>query len=243
MYLIFENKKIMSNFTLYTDLVIIVDRSGSMISMNNGHVEQIYSLIKTQQQLCIDKPEAETKLTIITFDDVITNVVLNKNLSSYDIPEIEYFIDELKPRGLTSLFDAVIKGVNEQKKRCETHIKSLNRELRSLDPKINRIVYVITDGYDNKSTKTIENMKELLDTEEEDKYFNTIFLGANIGDVEKLSRTMGFTPERSLTINPTYNGANVGMGHASNLIRGISTSARTESFQFTNLERSITKDA
>jgi len=119
----------------------------------------------------------------------------------------------------------------------------LNRELRSLDPKINRIVYVITDGYDNKSTKTIENMKELLDTEEEDKYFNTIFLGANIGDVEKLSRTMGFTPERSLTINPTYNGANVGMGHASNLIRGISTSARTESFQFTNLERSITKDA
>lgn len=230
----------MEYYKIYTDIVLIVDRSGSMTSMNNAHIEQIYNLINEQKELS-KECDNEIKMSIITFDNIIEEPLLSVSMNHYEVPEIQTFQKMFEPRYTTSIYDAVIKGVSLQKERTDKYISSLHREVRSLNPKVARIVYIITDGYDNTSKSTINDMRMLLEEERKDKYFNTIFLGANIGDVEKKAYDYGLNHSTAMTFTPNYHSATIGMREANYLIRSISSGTQEVSdVGFTQLQRDNT---
>lgn len=227
----------MSNFTIFTDLLIIVDRSGSMESMKYAHVEQIYSLIHEQQKHSKEN-DIDTHITLISFDNITEKIIDNQNIQTYNIPEYEYFKYNLSPRGTTRFFDTVIESIEQQKERVQNQMNEYNREVKNLEPCIKRIVYVLTDGHDNVSKKNISELKQFLENENTDEHFNTIFLAANIGDVEELSVQMGFNPRTALTIGNNYDDATYAMSQATMLIREISSNNEsTENFGFTPLQR------
>lgn len=229
----------MAEFTLYTDLFIVVDRSGSMSSMNGGQIEQIYKLINEQKDLSL-KNDINTRISLVSFDDDQEYIVDNINLKEYDVPDYAFFNDKLKPRGCTRFYDTVIECIKKQKDNIKDEISKMHREVKTLDPNVKRILYVLTDGFDNMSKSSVIDLKLMLEEERNDSHFNTIFLGANIGDVEEIAESMGFNRTSALTIGNNYETVSYAMSQVNNMIRMSSLNSQDNdpnAFTFSPLQR------
>lgn len=225
----------MSLFTVFSDISIVVDRSGSMASLHGAQVEQIYKLICDKKQESIDN-NTDVYLSLTTFDDQ-TETIINDKLNDYIIPSYQFFREKMSARGTTKFYDTVIECVDEQKKRVASNIKLLPRRVKRLEPAVSRIMYILTDGYDNASKHSRTYLKEIMEKERKDEHFTVIFLGANIGDVEETADTYGFSKDTALTIGNDYRNASIAMDQANSLIRDISQGAKNVAF--TPLQRQM----
>jgi Mg-chelatase subunit ChlD len=111
---------------------MVVDRSGSMASIKIEAENGINAFIGSQKA-GTDK----VTFSLYEFDNEVDKV------QSCDISEARPYI--LKPRGMTSLCDAVCSAIAE----TQAHIKNLNNMQR---PKL-VIMIVVTDGQENNSKK------------------------------------------------------------------------------------------
>lgn len=161
----------------YTFLAIIVDRSGSMINMQNEAENAINRFINDQ------KTNNECSLFLVTFDDQIE--------ANYyeDINSFEEFV--LVPRGTTALYDAIGHTVNEI---------GISLERRSEFERPDSVIVVImTDGFENASqTFNKAGIKNLIQQQTNDYNWKFIFLGAN-QDAVLVGQTIGISADSSLT--------------------------------------------
>jgi hypothetical protein len=207
-------------FTLGTDLHIIVDRSGSMQSMGDTPANQIRQLLEDQKKIAQETGK-KIVVTLTTFDDKAENVLENIDISDYDIPDIAYFKDILKPRGCTRFYDTVIEAIANQKARVKSW--PMANSVRKLKPVIGRALYVLTDGYDNSSHMSVGQLRSCMKTNQQLAGFNAIFLAANIGNAQEVGASMGFNPDTSLTIDAGRQRSANGMMAAASLLRAISS--------------------
>ena len=117
-----------------TELVFILDRSGSMRGMEKDTIGGYNSMLDKQK-----KEEGEAYVTTILFDDRTETIHDRVNLR--EVPEItekEYYV-----RGCTALLDAVGSTIR--------HIDTVHRYAREEDRPEKTIVIIITDGYENAS--------------------------------------------------------------------------------------------
>ena len=82
----------------FTDITILLDRSGSMATIKNDMEGALKTFIAEQQALD-DEHEYKTTLTFIEFDHEYKVVVRGEKLKNFELPEF-------KPRGMTALLDA-----------------------------------------------------------------------------------------------------------------------------------------
>ena len=206
-----------------TDLEIVVDKSGSMSSMGDVPAEQIHKLIKDQRQLALDENRKIT-LSLTVFDNASNTVIDSLDLHdpNIEIPGFQDVKTMLTPGGLTRFYDTILDRVASQKARSKSTIKALPYSIRSLNPKINRVLYVLTDGEDNSSFMGMQKLRQCLNTQKALGFFTAVFLAANIGNAEVVGEQMGFDAETSLTIGNTPQFASVGMNHANSLLRAVS---------------------
>jgi len=144
-----------------TDIVVILDRSGSMETAAKDHEGGLNSFVQDQRELAGD-----VRFTLIQFDSE------NPCEVQYDgVPMEEVQRCRLIPRGGTPLLDAVGKGV--------THVRErLIREQRKPDLVI---CMIITDGEENSSLEFQKaTVKSLIERCERDEGWKFLFLGANI---------------------------------------------------------------
>jgi hypothetical protein len=140
------------------DLLVLLDRSGSMQDAKKDHEGGLRSFVEDQRDV-----EGDVRLTFIQFDTVDACEVI------YDrVPLAEVKTEEivLLPRSGTPLLDAVGRGV--------THLRS------KLPPGRQVVVLVITDGEENSSHEWTKDRVKALVTELEAANWNFLFLGANI---------------------------------------------------------------
>tara|TARA_B110000977_G_C11084786_1_gene494259 strand:- start:3154 stop:4074 length:921 start_codon:yes stop_codon:yes gene_type:complete len=206
-----------------TILDAIVDASGSMSSMGNAPPEQILQLMNDQRKLALESG-IKIYFSLTVFSDIPTLMIDKANLSDpdYEIPTFSDLRDMLEPCGLTRFYDTVIERVAAQKADSNSILKALPYSLRSLNPTINRVVYVLTDGDDNRSTMGISDLRNCLNTNKTQNGFTAVFLAANIGNAEVVGANMGFDADTSLTIGNDAHYASVGMNHATSLLRACS---------------------
>jgi len=206
-----------------TDLEVVVDKSGSMSSMQDVPAEQIHQLIKDQHELALEEGRKIT-ISVTVFDTASNTVMDHVDLSdpNYVIPTFEEIKAMLSPSGLTRFYDTIIERVASQKARAKTILKTLPYSIRSLNPRINRVLYVLTDGEDNQSCFGMQHLRQCLNTQKALGCFTAVFLAANIGDAEVVGEQMGFDADTSLTIGNTPQFASVGMNHANSLLRAVS---------------------
>jgi uncharacterized protein YegL len=142
-----------------SDIIIILDHSGSMKSMGNEPIQSINAFLKEQKNNCI---EDGSTFTLVIFDNkyrVITDHIPIKDVD--DILESTY-----NPTGGTALNDAI----------CFTITKEL--ELHNTD---NKIVLIITDGEENSSqTFSSVDTRNMVSDCREKHNWEFIFIGANI---------------------------------------------------------------
>jgi uncharacterized protein YegL len=161
-----------------TDITIILDRSGSMMSMRNEAQASLNTFIKEQKE---NKEEAT--FTLVQFDDKYD--IVHDGIDLQKVPKIT-----LEPRGLTALLDAIGKTVNHTKERLELKGK--------IDQPDKVIIVIITDGMENasKEFRNADDIKKLVIARQDEDKWQFIFLGTSIEgfDVHATGLSYGFNP-------------------------------------------------
>ncbi len=173
--------------TKKTELICIVDRSGSMQSMKDDAIGGFDAMIKNQKVI-----EGEMFVTLVTFDDRAETIY--QALPLDHVPSLM-----LEPRGSTALLDAI--GM--------TLLKQNERILKDGDADL-VIVAILTDGQENASREyKIERVQELIKQAEEKKW-EFIYLGAN-QDAFSVAQSMGFSAnsQRHTRAYDSYSSASV----------------------------------
>lgn len=143
-----------------TELVFIVDKSGSMRNLVNDTIGSFNSVLDEQKK---DTEHGGAYVTTIFFNHSHEKIHDRKN-----IKDVEHITDkDYVTSGCTALLDAVGDTINELSKKEE--IK---------DHKV--IVAIITDGYENSSKEyNKKQIKELIESKEKEGW-QFVFCGANI---------------------------------------------------------------
>ena len=172
-----------------TEIIFILDRSGSMEGLAKDTIGGYNVFLDTQRQ-----EPGEAKVTTVLFDDKYE--VLHNGVALGQIRPItskEYFA-----RGSTALLDAIGKTINEVGER-------LNNTQESDRPE--KVIMVITtDGQENASREfTYKKIKKMITHQQEKYNWEFLFLGANINAVEE-AQNLGIRDGRAAQ----YNASSVG---------------------------------
>ncbi len=184
-----------------TEIIFVVDRSGSMSSIAKAMSDGFDEFINKQKAL-----PGECKVTAAQFDDQYEVLYTAKPLN--EVPGYE-----LVPRGMTALLDAVGKTI----------IDTGNRLAKLEEPeRPSQVLFVVvTDGGENSSKefRGEAGRKRVFDmiTEQRQKYsWEFVFLGANQDSIATATG-LGISASNAVTFDPTIGGS---MG----LMRGLSNS-------------------
>lgn len=164
-----------------TELVFILDRSGSMSGLESDTIGGFNSMIAKQK-----KEEGEAYVSTVLFDDRCE--VLYDRVSMDKVPEMtekEYFV-----RGCTALLDAVGGAIH--------HIATVHKYAREEDRPEKTLFVITTDGMENASkTYSYEKVQEMIKKEQEKYGWEFIFIGANIDAIQE-ARKFGIREERAV---------------------------------------------
>lgn len=161
-----------------TEMVFIMDRSGSMRGLEKDTIGGFNSTIEKQKQ-----EPGEAFVSTVLFDN--QTEVLHDRISIANVPtmtEKEYYA-----RGCTALLDAVGLAIH--------HIGHVHKYARDEDRPEKTIFVITTDGYENAShIYTAKQVKEMVERQKSKYGWEFIFLGANIDAVET-ARGFGISEE------------------------------------------------
>ena len=155
-----------------TELVFILDRSGSMSGLEADTIGGFNSMIIKQK-----KGEGEAIVSTVLFDDQAE--VLHDRI---DIDKIELMNDQqYYVRGCTALLDAVGGAIH--------HIGNVHKYAREEDRPEKTLFIITTDGMENSSRRyDYDRVKNMVERQKERFGWEFIFLGANIDAVEVAGR-------------------------------------------------------
>jgi uncharacterized protein YegL len=170
-----------------TEIVAILDRSGSMESLTNDTIGGYNNFIKEQKAV-----PGEAILTTVLFDDQYE--LLHDRI---DIKKVKKITDkEYSARGSTALLDAMGKTINA------IGLKIHNTPEENRPSKV--IVFIITDGEENASVEfTNDKIKEMVELQKNTYNWEFLFMGANI-DSFSVAETMGINHDRAFNYSEEF---------------------------------------
>ena len=172
-----------------TELVFILDRSGSMQGLEGDTIGGFNAMIGKQK-----KEPGEAFVSTVLFDD--QTEVLHDRVSLEKvrpITEKEYYV-----RGCTALLDAIGGAIH--------HIGNIHKYARPEDVPEHILFVITTDGMENASRRySAQRVKEMIRRQKEKYGWEFIFLGANIDAVETAGR-FGIDADRAVDYVPDGEG-------------------------------------
>ena len=169
-----------------TELVFIIDKSGSMAGLEADTLGGFNAMIEKQKKL-----PGECFVTTFFFSDTAQMIHDRQSLSTLKkLTEEDYFVG-----GGTALLDAIGNAV--------AHIEKIHKYAREEDVPEHTIFAIITDGEENSSIDfSFEAIEQTLQCKQTEKNWNFLFLGANI-DAVKTAVALGIRKDRAVSFNAT----------------------------------------
>ena len=174
-----------------TELVFILDRSGSMAGLERDTIGGFNAMIEKQK-----REQGEAIVSTVIFDNVSEVIHDRVPLERIKpITERDYYV-----RGCTALLDAVGGAIH--------HIGNVHKYAREEDRPEKTLFVITTDGMENASRKySYSRLKEMIERQKETYGWEFLFLGANI-DAAKEAARFGITADRAAN----YHADSVGTG-------------------------------
>lgn len=165
-----------------TEMVFILDRSGSMQGLEKDTIGGFNGMIEKQKNV-----EGEALISTVLFDH--ESVVLHDRVN---IREIRPMTDkDYTVRGCTALLDAIGGAIH--------HIGNIHKYARNEDVPEKTVFVIITDGMENASKHyTSEQVKQMIERQKTKYGWEFLFLGANIDAVET-AKQFGIGKERAVS--------------------------------------------
>ena len=172
-----------------TEMVFILDKSGSMSGLEADTIGGFNSMIEKQK-----KEDGEALVSTVLFSD--ESVVLHDRV---DLRKIEPMTDrQYYVGGCTALIDAIGGAIH--------HIGNVHKYAREEDRPEHTIFIITTDGMENASRHySAERVKEMVNRQKEKYGWEFLFLGANIDAVETAAE-YGIREERAVTFRNDHRG-------------------------------------
>ena len=161
-----------------TEIVFILDRSGSMAGLEADTIGGFNAMIEKQKA-----EPGQALVSTVLFDTEIQ--VIHDRVPLEKIPpltEKEYFV-----RGCTALLDAVGGAIH--------HIGNVHKYAREEDRPEKTLFVITTDGMENASRRySYDRVRAMVQRQQEKYGWEFLFLGANIDAAEEAGR-FGIRPE------------------------------------------------
>ena len=190
-----------------TEIVYILDRSGSMSGLEKDTIGGYNSFLEKQK-----KEDGDAVVTTVLFDDKYDMVHDHVDIKKVKLlTNKEYFA-----RGMTALLDAIGKTIN--------HVG--NRHKYALDSEVpgKTIVVITTDGFENASREfTSDKVKSMIEHQKKKYGWEFLFLGANIDAVET-AKNFGITREFAVTYEADEDGTALNFESVSNVVSDVRAS-------------------
>ena len=150
-----------------SEIIFIMDRSGSMASMSDEAKSGFNSFLKSQLEC-----EGDARLSLTLFDHEYTPVIQSVPLDS--VPELDD--TNYEPRGTTALLDAVGRSIHDFNQGLKKNPKA--------DASKRVIVVVLTDGLENASKDyDYKRVKDLIDQQKKQGW-EFLFLASDLESSE-----------------------------------------------------------
>ena len=175
-----------------TEIVFILDRSGSMAGLEKDTIGGFNAMIEKQKA-----EEGEAYISTVLFDN--ESVVIHDRISLDRIPKLtekEYYV-----RGCTALLDAVGGAIH--------HIANVHKYAREEDRPEKTLFVITTDGMENASRRyTYDKVDQMISRQKEMFGWEFLFLGANIDAAREAAR-FGIGADRAANYHADHQGTAV----------------------------------
>ncbi len=189
-----------------TELVFILDRSGSMEGLEKDTIGGFNAMIEKQR-----KAESEALVSTVLFDN--ESKVIHDRVDVKEIRPLtgeEYFVG-----GGTALIDAIGGAIH--------HIGNVHKYAREEDVPEHTLFVITTDGMENASHRYSSEQVHGMIARQKEKYgWEFLFLGANI-DAVKTARAFGIGADRAVNYRSDSVGTRLNyevVGSAISAVRG-----------------------
>ncbi|MBQ6477854.1 MAG: VWA domain-containing protein [Erysipelotrichaceae bacterium] len=171
-----------------TELVFILDRSGSMSGLEEDTIGGFNSFVEKQK-----KVDGECLVSTVLFNQ--TSKVVYDRVSLKEIRKMDR--EDYFPSGTTALIDAMGDAIH--------HIRNVHKYIRKEDVPEKTIFVIITDGMENASTRYSSDDVKKMVSRQKKKGWEFLFLAANIDAVETAKR-YGIEEDRAVRFHSDSKG-------------------------------------
>ena len=187
-----------------TEIVFILDRSGSMAGLEDDTIGGFNALIEKQK-----KEPGQAFVSTVLFDNV-SQVIHDRA----DIQKVAPMTrEDYQVRGCTALLDAVGKAIH--------HIGNVHKYAREEDRPEKTLFVITTDGMENASREySYAKLKAMIQRQKEKYGWEFLFLGANI-DAVGTARRFGIDEDRAVNYHCDSKGTALNYEVVSEAIRTV----------------------
>ena len=151
-----------------TELVFILDKSGSMSGLESDMIGGFNGMLEKQK-----KEEGEALVSTVLFSN--ESIVIHDRCNIHETPKLtenDYYVG-----GCTALIDAIGGAIR--------HIRNVHKYIREEDRPEHTLFVITTDGLENAShSYSSDEVKQMISRQKEEAGWEFLFLGANIDAVE-----------------------------------------------------------
>lgn len=165
----------------FSDIIVVLDRSGSMDACKSDVIGGFNSFLKEQQDA-----EGTANISLYQFDNFYETVFENKDVKMAQPLDDKTFV----PRGGTALYDAIGKTIANFRAKYEA------AQFGEVPEKV--FFVIITDGEENASFEySFEQISKMIEKQKQNDQWIFVFLGADIKAVE-IARSAGISMNNTM---------------------------------------------